>query len=116
MRAPAGNSQSNNSQSKSSDGGETERRRLALDVGEQARDGRAMRAGEPPEHGGGRADIAVLDPRQGGAAHAAQRGKFVERPAPGEPQGAQALSEAQVGCVEECGFEFHIWNILSKMR
>src|SRR5271157_2588921 len=45
-----------------------ERGRLALDVGEEARYGRAMRPGEPPERGRRRAHLAVLDPAQRGAA------------------------------------------------
>jgi hypothetical protein len=56
-----------------------------------------MRSSEPPEHGRGRAHFAVLDPRQGSAADPAQRGKFVERPAAGLPQRAQAFGEAQIG-------------------
>src|SRR5580693_2781060 len=92
------------------------RRRVALDVGEQARDGRAMRSCEPSEHGGCRADFAVLDPRQGGAAHSAQRGKLIERPAPRSPQCAQTFGEAHIGGVARLGLVFHIWKILSQMR
>src|SRR3984957_12403572 len=58
------------------------RRRVALDVGQQARDGCAMRSGEPPEHGRCRAHFAVLDSRQGGATETTQGGKLIERPAP----------------------------------
>src|SRR5271170_909868 len=38
-----------------------ERGRLALDGGEEARDGRAMRSGKPPQHRRRRAHLAVLD-------------------------------------------------------
>ena len=84
------------------------RRRVALDVGEQARDGCPMRSGEPPEHGGCRAHFAVLDTRQGGAAHSAQGGKLIERPAPRSPQRAQAFGEADIGIVARLGLVFHI--------
>src|SRR3984957_17394978 len=67
-----------------------------------------MRAGKPPEHGRRRAHFAVLDPRQGGAAHSAQRGKFIERPAPRSPQCAQTFGEAHIGIVANCGLVFHI--------
>ena len=66
-----------------------------------------MRSGEPPEHGGGRAHFAVLDPAQRGAADPAPRRKLIERPAPRAPQFAQALGEAQVGGVAK-GACFHI--------
>src|SRR5271170_5396279 len=75
-----------------------------------------MRAGEPPEHRRRRAHLAVLDPRQGGAAHSAPRGKLIERPAPRPPQRAQALGEAQVGGVVRGGESFHNRKILSKTR
>jgi hypothetical protein len=85
-----------------------ERRPLTLDVGKQARDGCAIRSSEPPKHGRGRAHFAVLDPRQGSATDPAQRGKFIERPAPRASQCAQAFSEAHIGGVAGWGLGFHI--------
>jgi hypothetical protein len=82
--------------------------RVALNIGEQARYGCAMRSGEPSEHGGGWAHLAILDPRQRRAAHSAQLGKFIQRPAARAPQRAQALSEAHVGRVQ--GRSFHMWE------
>ena len=58
------------------------RGRVAIDIGKQAGDGCAVRSSEAPEHGGCRAHFAVLDSRQGGAAHSALCGKLIERPAP----------------------------------
>ncbi len=83
---------------------------VALDVGKQPRDGGAMRSGEAPEHGGGRTHFAILDPRQGSAAHPAQRGKFIERPAPRAPQFPQAVSKAYVRGIAGESLRFHIWD------
>ncbi len=44
-----------------------ERRRIALDVGKQTRNGCVMRSSEPPEYRRCWAHFAVLDPRQGSA-------------------------------------------------
>ena len=136
MLAPAGSSQRSTSQSKSSEGGETERRRKpvagstnsgwsarATSAGASASMSARRRetvepcaAGEAAEHRGCRAHVAVLDSAQRGAADPAPRRKLVERPAPRAPQFAQPLGEAQVGGVAGQGLGFHKWKILSKER
>src|SRR4029077_14257215 len=80
-----------------------------LDIGKQAGDGCAVRSSEAPEHGGCRAHFAVLDSRQGGAAHSALCGKLIERPAPRAPQRAHAFGEAQIGA-PGLSTNFHIRN------
>ena len=86
-----------------------QRGRVVLDIGKQAGDRGAVRAGEASEHGGRRAHLAILDARQGRAADPAQPGQLVERPAPRPPQPAQPFRESQTSPARQC-ICFHIRN------
>src|SRR5580698_7699833 len=84
--------------------------RVVLDIGKQAGDRCPVRSGEPAEHRGGRAHLAILDPRQGSPTHSAQRRQFIERPALPAPQGAQAFGEADIRAAAGLRINFHIRN------